>query len=381
MIVKKNKGSALVVTLFILAIILISALSITFTAVKERKASIGDVSSARSYQYAELGIEKVMQAIARGNYKYVADMGGPGEIVDMVCDSVTKLIESNVSDMEVELLDESDVRIDCDDSNALVSEIAKIKSVGISSGTKRAMEAIVSNKSTKLLMHFNGEDPIVDSSHFYDGYDITNTGTVSFSDTGSILAGTKYGVFSGGKYLEIEANSETVDNWNLGDKDFTIEAWVKINNPSGSRRHTLISRCEDFDDNCNFYFNIARGGVISFSYYPSPTGALETLSYTNSTITNDSWHHLAFERKGSDGYFFIDGEKHNASSGSFNQDVIAFDSDETHELHVGINVNTSGSINNDFQFVGYMEELRITKGVARWTADFTPWDIEYAPND
>lgn len=374
---KKNKGSALVVTLFVLAIILISALSITLTAVKERKASIGSSGSNRAYQASDEGIEKVMQAITRGNYATVDDMmTGAG----FSCSS-GKITGTGY---EVELLDNSNNSIDCNTPGTLVSTIVRIKSVGTASGTKRATEALVSNKSTKLLMHFNGDDPPIDNSFYVDGYTINNSG-VTFSDsTPTAVDSTKYGVFSDGNYLEIEPDFETVNNWNFDDNDFTIEAWVKIKNPAGANRYTVVSRCKDLGNpsSCNFFFNIARNGVINFSYFPS-SGGLKTITYTNATITNDIWHHLVFERKGNDGYFFVDGTRHLASSGNFGSgDKIKFDSDTANELRIGINHNTSGAVDNSSQFIGSMDELRITKGVARWTtATFIRWNIEYAWND
>ncbi|MDO9231354.1 MAG: LamG-like jellyroll fold domain-containing protein [bacterium] len=379
----KKKGSALVVTLFVLAIILISVLSITLVAVKERKASIGSSGSNRAYQSSDEGIEKVMQAITRGNYTTV------GKMITGAGFSCSSGIITGTG-YEVELLDIANAQIACiDSSTALVSTITRIKSIGTASGNKRATDALVSNKSTKNLLHLN-EDPPVDSSYFSDKYTITNVGTVPFSDTiPTAVDNTKYGVFSAGKYLEVEATSDAVENWNFDDNDFTIDAWVKIGNP-GPNKYTLVSRCEDNTKpgKCNFYFDITGHGLVSFNY--SSGGSIKTISYTDSTITNDSWHHLVFERKGDKGYFFIDGSM-NLSADTFGSgDVIAFDSTVAHELRVGINFK-SESADSKSQFIGNMDELRITKGVARFPITdqngssvpgyFTPWDIEYAPND
>ncbi len=370
----KKNGSTLVVALLVLSTILISTLSMTLVVVRERKASIGSVGSSRAYQASEVGVEKVMQAITRGNYATIGDMvtGTGFTCANGMIDAI---------DYKVELLDSTNTQIACSNSSALVSTIAKIKSIGILANTKRAIEAKVSNKITKNLMHFN--DNSDDSSFYVDGYTINNN-NVTFSDsTPTAIDSTKYGVFSSGKYLTVEAdNAETLDNWNFDDNDFTIEAWVKISSrPSGSRNYTMISRCNDSDNlgTCNFYFNIDSDS-INFYYSSEKLGRIEPMSHSYTTTTN-TWHHFVFERKGDVGYFFIDGTRHFA--GNFGSgDKIKFDSDTANELRIGINHNISGVVNNDSQFIGSMDEIRITKGVARWTTTtFTPWDIEYAWND
>ncbi|MFA6160368.1 MAG: LamG-like jellyroll fold domain-containing protein [Parcubacteria group bacterium] len=374
---KKKRGSALVVALFILAIILISALSITLVAVKERLASVGSAGSNKAYQTSDTGIEKVMQAITRGNYETVGDMKtGAG----FTCTG--GMITG--TGYEVELLDSANNPIGCN-SSALVSTITRIKSIGTSSGTKRATEALVSNKITKSLFHFDDVDAdsnFEDFSYLKAEYIITNSGTLS-ADTSEKKIGDGSALFSAGKYLEIEAkNSETLNNWNFSDNDFTIEAWVKIEKDPGPNKYTLVSRCEDSSktNDCNFYFAIANSTCDLNFFYPSG-GVFKKINYNNTSVCDKSWHHLVFERKGDKGYFFIDGSKHDASANFGTGDVITFDSDTAHKLRVGINFK-SESADPKSQFIGNMDELRITKGVARYPiTGFTPWDIEYAPND
>lgn len=382
---RKNKGSALVVALFILAIILISALSITLVAVKERKASIGSAGSNKAYQASETGIESVMQLIMKGNHEYINS--GTNSLFSSLASISASCNSSHIIEgagYKVQFLDKDSNPIDCDDISLPVSDIIKIKSVGESSNSKRAVEALVSNKNTKLLMHFNdinNDGDFNDSSYFYYGYNISNEGSVSVDGTGPILAGTNYAKFSApGDYVQIEDASSTDDvDFDFSDKDFTIEAWVKFDNLG--TYPAIISQGDsssgNYDGSSFWFYLYDDGGTekLAFQYYYDNNN--DRIIETDWTPDTTNWHHLVFERKGDNGYFFIDGVRQ-TSSGSFNSTDSIYSSG--YPLIVG-GWFSEGSFDSTSQFFGDMDEIRITKGVARYTNDFDPWeDVEYVPN-
>lgn len=65
--IKKLKASVLVVSLIIMAIVLLTALSISLTSIRQRNASIGASKSTAAYQNAETGIEKAMNIVTGAN--------------------------------------------------------------------------------------------------------------------------------------------------------------------------------------------------------------------------------------------------------------------------------------------------------------------------
>lgn len=384
MLKKNKKGSALVVALFILAMILISALSITLITVKERLASIGSAGSNRAYQASETGIESVMQLIMKGNHEYIDDGGNSlnSSLVSIGASCVSGLIED--TNYKVELLDNTGNPIPCDANNTPVSDIVKIKSVGESSNSKRAVEALVSNKNTKLLMHFDGEDPPIDSSYSYYEYSITNTGSVSFSNSSPILNGTKYAEFSAGDHLKIEdsdpSDSFVFDLANLTDKDFTIETWVYFNPKMAGLLEVYDAIVSQWDSQKQFRFSYERkSGKLVFEYSEDGSSETEVRSEAVS-LSSSRWYHVAVERKSNDIYFFVDGVER--GSGSIGTEKI---NDRTgKDVYVGTSLdgNASPSFDPNYQFIGNMDELRITKGVARYpTSGFTRWEnVEYVPN-
>lgn len=94
------------------------------------------------------------------------------------------------------------------------------------------------------------------------------------------------------------------------------------------------------------------------SFYMSDT---QVFSSTPAGITANQWQHLAFCRSGSSTRMFVNGVQIGSTatfSGTFRMDVIG-------KFFV---VGVEGGAD----FNGYIDEVRITKGVARYTSNFTP---------
>jgi len=134
--------------------------------------------------------------------------------------------------------------------------------------------------------------------------------------------------------------------------DFTVEAWV-YRNAIGSEHNIAVTRSSGGNDGWNLRINAAN--TITFYY----TGA-SSLSSTG-TIPATTWTHVAVTKSGNTVRLFINGtiDGSNASFGTGNAN--------TQPLRIGVdNSNAAGWFN------GYIDDLRITRGYARYTANFTP---------
>lgn len=102
-------------------------------------------------------------------------------------------------------------------------------------------------------------------------------------------------------------------------------------------------------------------------------GASSTFGFSSaSAVPVGSWFHMALTFTASTGVFnlFIDG----VNAGSTTKAAQTYSAPA-----LGLTVGSYTSYNS-FPWVGYIDELRITKGVTRYTADFTPPSaFEYAP--
>ncbi len=141
----KLKASALVVTMMILGIILITALSISLVSIKERKASLGSNNSDQAFNTAQNGVESVLQQIKTNSSGMVA-------AVDSSCNGTI-----SSGGYSVQLLDSSSKVIDSangyDCSTTPVSSITKLKSVGTYGQDQRAIEVAVAQSATCKMVH------------------------------------------------------------------------------------------------------------------------------------------------------------------------------------------------------------------------------------
>lgn len=146
---RKFKASVLVVTLIVLGIILVTALSVSLTSIKQKTASMGESKTGVAFQNAQSGIELAMDAILEKTkitgdpILYTAD-----DLSGFSCTSpdppgYAKLTPISGGGFTVEL--EKSESTDPTDCTINVMDIATIKSVGSDAGQKRAIEAVVAS--------------------------------------------------------------------------------------------------------------------------------------------------------------------------------------------------------------------------------------------
>jgi hypothetical protein len=144
--------------------------------------------------------------------------------------------------------------------------------------------------------------------------------------------------------------------FDLGKGDWTIEFWINPTAPSVAAG--IMTRI-------NFAGNTGWGIL----YYPNyltfviGSGSPSIQSATNS-ITAGSWQHVAITRSGTSGKIFINGTQ-SGSTGTINDFT-----DASTLLGIGA-LSTVTGWNGDYYLTGYIDDLRITKGYARYTANFT----------
>ena len=196
----------------------------------------------------------------------------------------------------------------------------------------------------------NPETSISDLSQLSE---ITCVGDAATSTTQVKFAGTKSIYLDGtGDYLQI---SNVKDSWISGyTGDFTVELWWYPTNVTNGTYQMILT------------------GGSGFQLYMSPAAGLSlVLSSSNAspwfvdfwedhTMVNNTWQHLAFVRNGNVYTLYVDGvsKATTTSSSTF--------SSGTDPVQLGI---YGGST---YPAVGYFQDLRVTKGLARYTANFTP---------
>jgi hypothetical protein len=206
---------------------------------------------------------------------------------------------------------------------------------------------------TKLMLHLNNN--VIDSE-LAPTKTITNN-NVTFNN--SIYKFGYSGVFNGSNsYLTVPNSSDL----QFGSGDFCIDSWVY---GDGGCIYSIGTGGND----TRFCWHIGKGVNFALSYIVG-TGFI--FMWTADSYTdNTSWHHVVFCRTNGVMKCFIDGISKTLtfSSGSGSATIPTF----TDSAIIG-----ASSLIHSAPFSGYIDEFRISKGIGRWTANFTPPTNEYS---
>jgi hypothetical protein len=145
-------------------------------------------------------------------------------------------------------------------------------------------------------------------------------------------------------------------NKTLGTGDYTIEFWVYANNWTSTPVLLEYGRATTGNTpGLEFYISNTSGKLDI--YGGSATGTLLVSAGTN--ISTGSWTHIALTRASGSTKLFLNGTQ----TGSTATDTTNY---TQATAHIGSHFAGALCLN------GYIDDLRVTKGVARYTANFTP---------
>ena len=208
--------------------------------------------------------------------------------------------------------------------------------------------------NVSLLLHgdgTNGSTTIVDSSSSPKA--VTAVGNAQISTAQSKFGGSSIAFDGTGDYLTSAANAA----FDYAAGDFTIEGW--FNSANTSLLQTVIGQAPFDGVNVNGYaIRIVNTG-LSINYYDNSGIPLFILGDVT-TLSSNVWYHFAATREGNVFRLFINGILEASATNS-----ISFATGKS--LYVG---RWEGFTDRDFN--GYIDDVRITRGVARYDANFTP---------
>lgn len=212
-----------------------------------------------------------------------------------------------------------------------------------------------------LAMHMDGANA---GTTFTELKGKTTTVTNTTTSTTQSKFGGASGSFNGTTSLISVPYSSDFD---FGTGDFTIEAWVYTTSLATSQE--ICAKRAAANSNGFWFLRINTSGTVRI-YNVSATVNTTDIATTSATVAINGWHHIAACRSGGTYYIFIDGVSAALTTtantgGAWNTEAIA--------TIIGAGTDSPSSV-----LSGYLDDLRVTKGVARYTATFTPLTDSWA---
>ena len=222
--------------------------------------------------------------------------------------------------------------------------------------------------SCSLLMHFNGSNG---STTFIDNSPVTKSFTVNGNSQIS-TAQSKFGessaYFDGtGDYLSTNSSNDFA----FGTGDFTVEFWIYSSDVSSATQRGFLQTSDTsgglktsytsgiiINQGANNVGSSLNGGI-------SVNIAGTNIGSSTSVITTNTWYHIALVRNSGTSTLYVNGTSVGSGTTTGNCS--------------GTYLSIGGYYNTSYLYQGYLDELRITKGVARYTNNFTPQTSEF-PN-
>jgi len=207
--------------------------------------------------------------------------------------------------------------------------------------------------SCSLLCHFDSINPagrFIDNSR--NNLAITSSGDTKLSTSQYKFGGASVYFDGTNDYLNPQNNALFA----FGTGNFTVEFWMNSVSFANVANTIIIFDCRPVSTDglypCIYFFS----GQIR--YYVNSADRI-----TGTTLNTGQWYHVALTRFGSSTKLFVDGTQ------------VGSTYTDTNNYLCGDNrpvIATRGYTLGENNYNGYVDELRITKGVARYTANFTP---------
>jgi hypothetical protein len=241
----------------------------------------------------------------------------------------------------------------------------KLLSAAAGSFTVTGNAATLSRKdsnysSVSLLLHMdgsNGSTTFTDNSS--NAFTVTANGNAQVSTAQSKFGGASGLLDGSGDFLSIPDDAD----FDFGSGNFTIEMWVRFTSVPSSGQFVALYSHRDASNSINC-ISIWYSGTDSYFYasYSTDGTTQANAIFVTPSASAGTWIHLAMVRNGTSLDMFTDGTKNTTVNiGS----ITLFNS--TAVVRIGAANSTPAFFLN-----GHIDEVRVTKGVARYTSNFTP---------
>jgi YD repeat-containing protein len=251
------------------------------------------------------------------------------------------------------LPDGKPIAVLCKQVDQATTDVAGAKGFDLSGTPASIPDPSFNNVS--LLLHMDGASgstAFTDSS--VNAFAITAIGNAQVSTTQSVFAGASALFDGAGDRLSVPSSPQ----FDFGTGDFTVEAFVRLNALAAAGG--IVSKRATSNDYQPFGI-IQYGSQVLFVL--STTGAGWDYLYfsPSGVLTTNTWYHVALTRQNGTVRAFVNGAL--LSTATLTGALVT----NTQPLNIG-----AGTADSSQDLNGWVDEFRISKGLARYTSAFTP---------
>jgi hypothetical protein len=203
--------------------------------------------------------------------------------------------------------------------------------------------------NTSLLLNFT-------NAGIYDATaknDLETVGNAQISTTQSKFGGSSMAFDGTGDWLIFPNNAI----YDFGTGDFTVEFWAYWNSFGSDKKYVF----KGTSDTNYWQFTHDSSLGVQFNYNTGPGQVVVANQGSNGGWSTGTWYHVALVRFGNSITIYRNGTS--VATGTLSG---ALTNPASGISIGGTSVNSAASMN------GYIQDLRVTKGYARYTAAFTP---------
>ena len=215
---------------------------------------------------------------------------------------------------------------------------------------------------TAPLSHISNTDLLMNNKSDANVYDAAAANKLTLA--GDTISSTTQRKFTTSSAVYLDGTGDYIDTdtselFAFGTKDFTWEMWIY---------HTV------YEPAYHLYWGTGSDHSIHYAtsqghltYYTPTVGASSTLYTTGfGSMSVNTWYHIAVVRQSGTTYLYKDGVLQTSASDTTDYGTSA------NSMRIG----ASGA-DGTYPYTGYIQDLRITKGYARYTGAFTPPTAEF----
>jgi hypothetical protein len=200
--------------------------------------------------------------------------------------------------------------------------------------------------NVSLLLPFDGSFNDASNNNFA----VTDNGNAQISSAQSKFGGSSAFFDGNGDYLVLEDDAD----FNLASTPFTIEAWIYPTLVDSTVRAVIAKDTYG----SNFSWCLAFNNTKLACYTSNIAG--DYLFEANASVQVNTWQHIAVTSDGTTQRLFLNGQL----LGTKNAPI----TNALSKISIGcFSWNNPGAF-----YQGYIDDLRVTKGFARYTSNFTP---------